>query len=220
MLKALTPEGRLESGVTKRTRGKNFAYLAVVGEQYPARLAVAIEFEASFFLVDERWAHSDTMLAMQREADRLNAAMGLDVARAGQLVASTFTAAHSAGGPESPLALPRRRNWPSGENASFDQLLQKPPPRGAVIRFTNGVEKPRPNEHGKLRRWRDRNNVGTLVRVRPALGRIILQIEGKNSVRIFERSSGCAFYVESIPDIDLTILPHAQSKSRSHPQKA
>lgn len=92
MVRELTAEGRFESGLNELLAGKRHAFLAVIGDRFPAALGVAVEHEPGYYPVPEVWAHSDCMREMQLHADRLNSAMRIDDREAAKIVATTFAA--------------------------------------------------------------------------------------------------------------------------------
>lgn len=92
VFRELTAEGRFESGLDNLVAGKRFAFLAVVGENYPARLGAAVENEPGYYPIPEFWAHADSFDAMQAHADRLNAEMGITEREAEHLVLTSMSA--------------------------------------------------------------------------------------------------------------------------------
>lgn len=91
MLKPLTAEGRFECGLDTAFLGKIWAFVPVVGENFGARLGVAVANENGYSPVPEHWCNADTWQEMSDHADELNAAMGLDPMTAVNIVASTMT---------------------------------------------------------------------------------------------------------------------------------
>lgn len=90
MIKKLSAEGRFEAGVDDIMRNKVFAFVAVVGENYPWRLGLAVANEQGYNPVPEFWANGDDMDAFHAHADELNEAMGLSKDQALNIVASTM----------------------------------------------------------------------------------------------------------------------------------
>lgn len=92
VFRELTAEGRFESGIDDLVAGKRFAFLAIVGENYPARLGAAVEHEPGYYPIPEFWAHADSLADMQAHADHLNAEMGFSVRDAEHLVLTSMSA--------------------------------------------------------------------------------------------------------------------------------
>jgi hypothetical protein len=90
MLKPLTFEGRFECGLDDIVKGKVWAFVAVTGEHYGARLGIAIANENGYNPVPEFWAHADTHDEMQAHADELNEKEGKDKRLAAEIVCSTM----------------------------------------------------------------------------------------------------------------------------------
>lgn len=90
MIKKLSAEGRFEAGVDEIMAGKVFAFVAVVGENYPWRLGCAVANERGYNPVPEFWANGDDMDEFHAHADELNEAMGLDKNAALNIIASTM----------------------------------------------------------------------------------------------------------------------------------
>lgn len=90
MLKPLTAEGRFEAGIDNVVKGKVWAYVAVTGEHYGARLGIAIANQQGYNPVPEHWAHADTYDEMSAHADELNEAEGLSKWNATEVVISTM----------------------------------------------------------------------------------------------------------------------------------
>lgn len=90
MLKPFTAEGQFEAGVKSVTQNRVWAYVAVLGEHYPARLGIAIANEPGYNPVPEFWCHADTLDEMQAHADQLNAELGLDRKAAVSIIVSTM----------------------------------------------------------------------------------------------------------------------------------
>lgn len=90
MLKRFTREGRFECGLDSIVSGRRWAFVAVIGEDNPAALGVAIENEAGYHPIPEHWAHAANLHTMQTHADELNAEEGLDPRAAAQIVASSM----------------------------------------------------------------------------------------------------------------------------------
>ncbi len=170
------------------------------------------------------------MLEMQKHADALNAELGLSARAAGELVATTF-AAGRVNIPQPDAAalqrLPARKAVISRRNETLERILKNPPPRGAVIRFTDGKLRPRPPSERGMPAWLASNNTGVLVSVRKSSGSIRLRMESWNAAggddyyRTFDVASPLTFYVETIPVpgelIDLDLLP---SRLRSLERRA
>lgn len=89
-IKRLSAEGRLEAGVDEIMAGKLFAFVAVVGKNYPWRLGLAVANERGYNPVPEFWAHGDDMDAFHAHADELNEAMGLGKDAALRIIASSM----------------------------------------------------------------------------------------------------------------------------------
>jgi hypothetical protein len=64
-IKKLSKEGRFECGLDDIVRNKVWAFVAVVGKHYGARLGVAIANEQGYNPIPEFWAHSDSLDDMQ-----------------------------------------------------------------------------------------------------------------------------------------------------------
>lgn len=212
----LHPEGRIESGIEHLIAGKRYAFLALVGERYPARLGAAVENEPGYYPIPEELAHGESMLAVQQMADRMNRELGLSDKEAGRLVASTFAAGRvNLPQPDTGALkrLPARRAAVGCRNATLERIFANPPPRGSLIRFTDGKLKPRP-EKG-LASWLTSNNSGILVSLRRTSRQIVLRVQSPDSTahhfRTFDLASPLAFSVERIPVpgelIDINILP-------------
>src|SRR5688572_26136919 len=88
MIKKLSAEGRFEAGVDEITAGKVFAFVAVVGKNYPWRLGLAIANDCAHNAVPECWATSDDMSAVNAHGDEGSGAMGLSKEMAMRIVAS------------------------------------------------------------------------------------------------------------------------------------
>lgn len=218
MIRELTAEGRFESGLDALVAGKRYAFLAIVGDRHPARLGAAVENEPGYYPIPEAWAHADSMLEMQKHADFLNARLGLSTKDAGKLVASTFAAGRVDRPQPDAAALRRRatrRAKAARPNETLQHILRKPPPRGAIIRFTDG--RPRPRNHDDRPKWRALNDSGVLVSIRKDSGEIVLRVgppEGPGvdtRYETFDHASTLTFSVERIPVpgemIDIDMLP-------------
>ena len=70
--------------------------------------------------------------------------------------------------------LPARKAVISRRNETLERILKNPPPRGAVIRFTDGKLRPRPPAERGMPAWLASNNTGVLVSVRKSSGSIRL----------------------------------------------
>ena len=90
MMKPLTFEGRFECGLDEIVTGKVWAFVAVTGENYGARLGVAFANEPGYTPIPEFWANADRHDEMQAHADELNAAEGLDKLAAAKIICSTM----------------------------------------------------------------------------------------------------------------------------------
>lgn len=90
MLKPLTFEGRFECGLDAIVNNKIWAFVAVVGEHYGARLGIAIANEQGYNPVPEYWAHADRLDEMQDHANQLNAAEGKSEFLCVEIVCSTM----------------------------------------------------------------------------------------------------------------------------------
>lgn len=90
MLKPFTFEGRFECGLDDIVRGKVWCFVNVVGEHYPARLGIAIANEPGYNPIPEHWCHADSYDELDRHAEDLNLAEGIDVKLAARIVCSTM----------------------------------------------------------------------------------------------------------------------------------
>lgn len=90
MLKPFTAEGRFECGLDTIVAGKVWAFVNVVGENYPARLGIAIANEPGYVPIPEHWCHADSYDELDRHAEQLNEAEGLSVLEAVRIVCSTM----------------------------------------------------------------------------------------------------------------------------------
>jgi len=89
-IKKLSAEGRFEAGVDEAMKGKVFAFVAVVGKNFPARLGLAVANERGYNPVPEFWSHADDLHELQAHADELNEAMGINRELAANIVCSTM----------------------------------------------------------------------------------------------------------------------------------
>lgn len=89
-LKPLTFEGRFECGFDAIVKNKVWAFVAVVGDNYGARLGVAIANESGYCPIPEFWANADTIDVMQAHADELNQAEGKSPREAAEIICSTM----------------------------------------------------------------------------------------------------------------------------------
>jgi hypothetical protein len=89
-LKPLTFEGRFECGLDEVVKNKIWAFVAVTGENYGARLGIAIANQRGYTPIPEHWAHADSHDVMQQHADDLNEKEGLTRLQAVQIVCSTM----------------------------------------------------------------------------------------------------------------------------------
>jgi hypothetical protein len=89
-MKEFTKEGRFECGLDAAVKGKTWAFVAVVGEHYPARLGVAIANESGFMPIPEHWCNADDYDAMEAHAEALNTAEGLNPRQAAEIQCSTM----------------------------------------------------------------------------------------------------------------------------------
>ncbi|MDZ4053101.1 MAG: hypothetical protein U1E24_07530 [Phenylobacterium sp.] len=205
MLRELTSEGRFESGLDSLVSGKRYAFLAVIGERYAARLAAAVENEPGYYPIPEALAHADSMLELQRHADRLNADMGLDTREAGRLVATTF-AAGPARNTKAEAAIreraARRQRARAHYNPSFQRILDQPPPLGSSIRFTDETPRPLSASARALEAWQAANGVGVLVAVQKARRSIMIRLGPapgagvRPNFRTFDATTPLVFTVE------------------------
>lgn len=204
MIVELTAEGRFESGLDALVEGKRFAFLAVIGERYAARLGAAVEGEPGYYPVPEVWAHSDCMKTLQDHADRLNAHMGLSREDAARVVASTF-AAGKVQRPQ-PDAAARKRLTArlaarKRQNPTLERVIGNPPPIGTKIRFTDFSPQPSTAEPSAVNAWNRSNGIGEFFAAQTQPLQITLRIgagvPGRTpTLRTFEASCGLAFYVE------------------------
>jgi hypothetical protein len=89
-MKKLSAEGRFEAGIDEVVKGKVWAFVAVTGEHYGARLGIAIANEQGYNPIPEFWANADTYGEMSAHADELNEAEGKDKMLAAEIVCSTM----------------------------------------------------------------------------------------------------------------------------------
>ena len=89
-MKKLSFEGRHECGLNAIVAGKDYAFVAVLGEEHPARIGVAIRNEPGYYPVPEHWAHADTLEDMQAHVDELNAEAGLTLREAAVIIATSM----------------------------------------------------------------------------------------------------------------------------------
>jgi hypothetical protein len=89
-MKEFTIEGRFECGLDAAVAGKVWCFVNVNGERYAARLGVAVANEPGYIPIPEHWAHADTYDEMDRHAEALNIAEGIDVRTAALIVISTM----------------------------------------------------------------------------------------------------------------------------------
>jgi hypothetical protein len=89
-LKPFTKEGRFECGLDDIVKGKVWCFVNVVGENYPARLGVAIANEPGYVPIPEFWCHADDYSELDRHAEELNNAEGIDVREAARIVLSSM----------------------------------------------------------------------------------------------------------------------------------
>lgn len=90
MLKPFTGEGRFECGLDLLVHGKTWAFVAVLGDERPAQLSVAVQGERGYHPIPAFWCEGDEFAAMQVHAEALNAAEGLDPRAAASIVASSM----------------------------------------------------------------------------------------------------------------------------------
>jgi len=90
VIKKLTPEGRFESGIDSLVEGKEWAFVAVLGQDHPAALGCAVRGERGYYPIPEAWCHGDDLAEMQLHADELNREAGMDERQAAALIATTF----------------------------------------------------------------------------------------------------------------------------------
>jgi hypothetical protein len=90
MLKPLTKEGRFECGLDDAVKGKVWCFVNVVGENYPARLGIAFANEPGYCPIPEFWCHADNYNELDRHAEELNKAEGIDVLQAAKIVCSSM----------------------------------------------------------------------------------------------------------------------------------
>lgn len=91
-LKPFTGEGRFECGLDERIAHKTWAFTAVVGVDYPARLGVSVANEPGYIPIPEYWCHADSWEEMEAHADELNEAEGLDANTALRIVCFSMAA--------------------------------------------------------------------------------------------------------------------------------
>lgn len=89
-MKKLSAEGRFECGLDDVVRGKVWAFVAVVGEHFPARLGIAMANEQGYNPIPEHWAHADSLDEMEAHAEELNEAEGLNSHFAAEIVCSSM----------------------------------------------------------------------------------------------------------------------------------
>ena len=89
-MKEFSAEGRFECGLDAIVQGKVWCFVNVVGDNYAARLGVAIANEQGYVPIPEFWANADSYDEMDRHAEALNKAEGLDVLTATRIVCSTM----------------------------------------------------------------------------------------------------------------------------------
>jgi hypothetical protein len=89
-LKKLSAEGRFECGLDESVKGKVWAFVAVVGEHFGARLGIAFANEQGYCPIPEHWANAERLDEMQDHADELNEAEGKDKRIAAEIVCSTM----------------------------------------------------------------------------------------------------------------------------------
>jgi hypothetical protein len=92
MIKKLSFEGRFECGLDDVVKDRVWAFTAVLGANYPARLGIAIANERGYYPVPEFWCHGDDLHEMYDHADELNRAEGLSHDEAARIVCSSIVA--------------------------------------------------------------------------------------------------------------------------------
>lgn len=91
MLKPLTAEGRFELADFFATlQGKVWAFVPVIGKDFPAQLGIAVANESGYYPIPEHWTHADSWDEMNHHADELNRAEGLSDDAAARIVCSTM----------------------------------------------------------------------------------------------------------------------------------
>lgn len=90
-MKQLSALAIAELGIELQFAGRLWAYVAVVGENEPARLGIAVANQPGYTPVPEHWANGH-YLEMVAEADRLNIARGLTLDSAMRIEASSMAA--------------------------------------------------------------------------------------------------------------------------------
>lgn len=94
-MKPFTPEGRFECGLdevlkAKAVKAGEWAFVAVIGENFGARLGVAIANESGYVPIPEHWAHADDLDDLEEHAQTLNAQEGIGPRTAALIMVSTM----------------------------------------------------------------------------------------------------------------------------------
>ena len=89
-MKPFSAEGRFECGMDALVEGKVWAFVPVIGHNYPAALGIAVANEPGYYPIPEFWCYGDCWDQMAQHADQLNAAEGKDRKSAAVIVASTM----------------------------------------------------------------------------------------------------------------------------------
>lgn len=94
-LREFTHEGRFECGLDSVLKDKGvkpgtWAFIAVIGEDYGARLGVAVANENGYVPIPEHWAHADSLDDLEEHAQTLNALEGIGPRTAAMIMVSTM----------------------------------------------------------------------------------------------------------------------------------
>jgi hypothetical protein len=116
MLKKFTAADRVESGIDGIIKGKNYAFLPIVGDESFVALGVAIADDSGTYPIAIGWCYATSYREMAAHAIELNRGDGIDDETARQTIKSVLpegtgerSAALSKDGAHSPVAAPERR---------------------------------------------------------------------------------------------------------------
>jgi len=89
MLHPFTRAARQHARIDEVVAGREWAYVAVIGQRHNAALAIAFLGEPDYYRIPDDYVHGDSLREMQRHADELNHAEGVDRDAAARIVVST-----------------------------------------------------------------------------------------------------------------------------------